>query len=176
MKAIQKAVDYSVKNNVLIFASAGNIAIDLDELKNDGFFYIPAMLNNIVTINSINKHNTIASYSNFGNDISFSMPGGDFNFGNFTGDEEQRVLVYYPNYLIENNNECEKILTASTSIATPMATGVYLLYLEKMNDKELDCHEVLKTIIKESEDLGEIGKDVLYGYGKMAAPIQDEID
>ncbi len=172
IKAFQKAVDYSIKNNVLIFSSAGNVSINLDDLKNDGIIYVPAMLKNVVAINAINKSNTIASYSNFGNYISFSMPGGDFNYINGVEDEKQKILVYFPNYLLEDKNE--KKLTASTSIATPMATGVYSLYLEKLDIEELDVLEILNIIIKDSEDLGKLGKDVLYGYGKMVAPIKND--
>lgn len=174
IKAFQKAVDYSMEKNVLIFSSAGNISINLDDLNYESTIYIPAMLRNVVTINSINKSNSISSYSNFGSNISFSMPGGDFSYIDGVEDERQKILVYFPEYLLEDNNKNGKKLTASTSIATPMATAIYSLYLEKLDVEKPDICETLDIIIKDCEDLGELGKDILYGYGKMTAPVQND--
>lgn len=84
----QRAVDFAIKRGVVVVASAGNDAIDLDE---DGksFISVPAQLKGVISVGATAPFNQanfdgLASYSNFGGrtGISLVAPGGDFAAGN----------------------------------------------------------------------------------------------
>jgi subtilisin family serine protease len=84
VRALQKAVDVATRKGVVVVASAGNGAINLD--KDPGFMLeIPAQLDGVISVGAtgpINQQNfdALASYSNFGGrtGIALVAPGGDF--------------------------------------------------------------------------------------------------
>ncbi len=83
---LQRAVDIATRRGVLVVASAGNDAINLNEdFRN--FRHIPSQLNNVLSVGATAPFNQanfdgLASYSNFGSTgVDMMAPGGDFAAG-----------------------------------------------------------------------------------------------
>lgn len=83
----QRAVDFAIKKGVVVVASAGNSAIDLDR-DPKSFISVPAQLKGVISVGATapfgqTNFDGLASYSNFGGETGISLvaPGGDFAAG-----------------------------------------------------------------------------------------------
>ncbi len=180
LKVYQKAVDYAKKNNVLLIASAGNEGLNLDEYeKKTGNVRLPGGLKSIITIGATTKNEMRAPYSNYGKDIFATAPGGYFgDFFDSMGivDVTSLMLTTYPSYmentLLDTMLNIPKgySLSFGTSLAAPQAAATSALIISRYRDmKGVDPKIGLITrILKDStNDLGEKGKDIEYGYGEI---------
>jgi len=84
--ALTRAVAYARAHGVVVVASAGNAAIDLDN-DNPAFLSVPAQINGVVSVAATGPFaqtdfDALASYSNFGKkSVTIGAPGGDFLSG-----------------------------------------------------------------------------------------------
>ena len=75
MKAYQRAANYAAKHQVLVFSSAGNKGVNLDEMrKTENKVHLPSALKHVVSVGSNMKSNNISPYSNQGREIEFTAP------------------------------------------------------------------------------------------------------
>ena len=66
---VRQAVDRAFANGVVIVAAAGN--------ESKGTVDFPAALANVIAVGAVDARKTLASYSNFGSQISVVAPGGE---------------------------------------------------------------------------------------------------
>jgi len=101
------AVDYAKASNVVLVAGAGNQNQDIEVL--------PAAIEPVNAIAAVDSHDVKASFSNYGNYISFSAPGTD-------------VITTYPGTFA---------MASGTSFSAPFVSGVYALLKEAGSDGKL---------------------------------------
>lgn len=107
----------------------------------------PAALPNVIAVSAVTEDNKTADFSNIGNEIDFSAPG------------DVILSTYIGNTYVG---------MSGTSMAAPFVTGVIALLKEAYPEAD---QNKLKDILKNlSLDLGEKGKDNLFGYGLIQAP------
>ncbi|WP_242281214.1 S8 family serine peptidase [Bacillus cereus group sp. BfR-BA-01347] len=189
IRAYKKAIEYAESKGCVIVASAGNDSINLDEPieknNSDGTkdfqIYLPSSLENVITVSSSAKDNTLASYSNYGNIIDFSAPSGDYgpNFKkNFQIDFKDWIITTSPTNI--EGSEIDQYLgiptgytlSLGTSLASPQVSATAALIISKY--QEIHHHkptakQVIQYLKDGAIDLGNDGKDSFFGYGKINA-------
>jgi hypothetical protein len=115
--ALQTAIDGAVSRDVTVVAAAGNAN---DDVRN----YAPANCEGVVSVGASDKNGKRAVYSNFGEGIDVSAPGGDLN-----GDGTSGV------YTLSNEGAGEPGVdsythTQGTSVAAAHVTGAIARLIE----------------------------------------------
>ena len=144
----ESAVNYAYSKGSLIVAAAGN---DGTAAK-----FNPASFANVVAVSATTKDDTLASYSNFGNWIELSAPGGDTVGGSFL---ETYVLSTY-----KRNGYA---FSVGTSMASPHVAGVAALVLSQ--NPSLTNVDLRTHLQNTADDLGSAGFDPLFGNGRVNA-------
>jgi len=154
----EAAVDYAYNNGVTLLASAGNRASSTLEY--------PGSYASCISISAIQYDDTIAPYSNYGTAVDFCSPGGNLNLDqNFDGWADgilqQRhdgvdftVFKYY--------------FEEGTSPACAIASGVVACIVGK-STVALSPLEVTNILQASAIDIGAVGWDQYYGWGKVNA-------
>ncbi|WP_066255877.1 S8 family serine peptidase [Neobacillus drentensis] len=192
----KRAVQYAVKKNVTIVASAGNESLNYADKKSltdymnatyadSGIRFsgvtieVPGSTPGVINVSSSNKwsSNKLAFYSNYGNGfIDVAAPGGDngpvyastldLNQRDFT----YRALSTWPRYLdayfTMQNNEGYAYLHG-TSMAAPKVAGIAGVI--KAAHPNYTPSQVEALIEKTALDYGKPGHDELYGSGEANA-------
>src|SRR3989344_4916163 len=146
---IQQAMNYAWNQGAILVAAAGNcgsgcnIAPDVGTgtptpvptIVNNPKVY-PAYSNHVISVAALEKDNTIAPYSEFGDWVDIAAPGGMFNCedpDNCTRDEASfGILSTYPTNL--TNGEEKYAFMIGTSMATPQVSGVAALLIAAQSD------------------------------------------
>ena len=141
---LQSAVAYAYGHNCLIVAAAGN--------DNGGPVEYPAMYDQVIAVSALDQGDTIASYSSVGSKIEVSAPGTS-------------ILSTY----IQSNGNPTYAYASGTSMACPHVAGVAALVLTR--NPSLTNINLRNILDMTAVDLGSIGKDSSYGYGKVNAAV-----
>lgn len=145
-KYIDDSIEYAVENGVTVVVAAGN---DNDDTK----YYCPSHLENCIVVSACDSKYEKAYFSNYGNSVDVIAPGVG-------------ILSCVPGGDYESKN--------GTSMATPhiSASAAMIKYANK-NATPAEIEQILKDI---SLDLGDVGKDVYYGYGlpKLSKLIEND--
>lgn len=104
---VEKAIEYAVRNNVLVFCAAGNSG-------NNSDIQYPAKFDTTISIGAINHNLEICDFSCCGNELDFLAPGED-------------IVSATP------GNNYTKM--SGTSMATPFAVGCAALFLSLKKQK-----------------------------------------
>ena len=142
------ALDSAYSKDVLIVAAAGNSG-------SSGPHY-PSDDPNVISVSATTKDDTLASYSNRGNSIELSAPGGDTQGGS-----------YWETYVLSTYKGNSYAFSVGTSMASPHVAGVAALVLSQ--NPNLSNVELRTHLQNTADDLGSTGLDPLYGYGRVNA-------
>jgi len=146
----RQTVEAAIAAGAVIVASAGN-----EDVERESY---PAALPGVIAVSAVAPDLTPASYSNYGDWISVSAPGGDQSAG-MSG-----ILSTYVDGLLHTPTYAE---FQGTSMASPHVAGLAALILAA--NKNLTPAKV-KSIIEETAlDLGGTGRDIFYGWGLVDA-------
>ncbi|WP_105154187.1 S8 family peptidase [Streptococcus suis] len=150
----QRAINYAYNQGSVVVASVGDEGIDLDnqaELKDylgslngkdykqvDGFVRdIPAELDNIVTVGSVDDDDYISSFSNRGSRVDIYATGGGTKALAEVGYENWvSKKLYEKDWVIVPTLEGKFTYAYGTSIATPKVSAALGLIIEKYNLKD----------------------------------------
>ncbi len=150
----QRAINYAYNQGSVVVASVGDEGIDLDnqaELKDylgslngkdynqvDGFVRdIPAELDNIVTVGSVDDDDYISSFSNRGSSVDIYATGGGTKALAEVGYENWvSKKLYEKDWVIVPTLEGKFTYAYGTSIATPKVSAALGLIIEKYNLKD----------------------------------------
>jgi serine protease len=117
-QTMQNAVSYATSNGALVVAAAGNAGTR-------GVSY-PAAFSECLAVSALDPDESLASYSQYGNDIELAAPGTN-------------VLSTWPAPGTNYNR------ISGTSMATPVAAGVAGLTLAKWNLSNVELRNHLKN-------------------------------
>jgi subtilisin family serine protease len=108
--------------------------------------FYPAACTNVVAVSATNASDTRPTWSNFGSYVDVSAPGVDI------------LSVYGTDQYAAWNG---------TSFSSPVASGVIALMAAA--NSTLTNVQLVDLLIKNSDDIGALGKDVYYGSGRVNA-------
>jgi subtilisin family serine protease len=166
--ALQRAVNFASQHRVLLVASVGNDAIDLNtDPKN--IVAAPAELNHVISVGATGPlqqqdFDRIASYSNFGRSaVDLFAPGGEFVEG--VSVEEDAILGPCTTVIPGCEDGTRYILAIGTSQAAPHVAGAAAVIESQFPGDQTD--EFLAQCLLKSADLVTGRRiDLLYGHGR----------
>ncbi|WP_343348961.1 S8 family serine peptidase [Terrisporobacter petrolearius] len=132
---LHDAVEYALKNNVVVVTSAGNDSENVS-------YSCPADMDSVIVTSASDQSDEIAYFSNYGNTVDVAAPG-----------YEILTCSYKGGYTEENG----------TSLSAPHISAIAALI--KLADPNITPAKVESLIISSSEDFGEKGWDKYYGHG-----------
>ena len=140
-----------IENVLKLVRDSGTIMVAGSGNNNSSTFH-PASSSYTIAVGSIDSNNNKSSFSNYGPEIDFVMPGENLKLPSKTG-----VNQY------DTENQGRPI--NGTSLSTPfLAAAIALVKTEYPNYNEEQIVDFLK---QNTDDLGATGKDDYYGYGTV---------
>lgn len=142
---VEDACQYAWNKGCIIVGAAGN--------DNTSTLHYPAAYDTVIAVSATNKYDEKASYSNYGDWIELSAPGGD------GADYYDWILSTY----LDNGYAW----AYGTSMAAPHVSGLAGLvwsYESSLTNQQLRVH-----LRNTADDLGAPGKDPYFGYGRINA-------
>ncbi|MEM3041571.1 MAG: S8 family peptidase, partial [Nitrososphaerota archaeon] len=151
---LESAVKYTYDKGCLLVAAAGNGNTDRP-------FYPAALPNVLAVASTYGEDDQRAPYSNFGEYVDISAPGGfDVNLNGRVDIGEHWILSTYR----END---KFVYLYGTSLAAPHVSGLAALY--KSRYPKATCIQIEEILKRTAEDIGPKGWDPYYGYGRINA-------
>ena len=147
----QEAVNYANTKGTVMFAAAGNEALDGNPIE------YPAAYTNVIGVGATTNTDNIAYYSNYNEYVDISAPG----YGILSTFPTYPVSLSYWGYLEDYD------YMDGTSMASPVAAGVGALVLA--TNPALSPLQVEQIIENNADDKGAPGKDPYYGFGRINA-------
>ncbi len=138
------AINAAAASGVLVVASAGN--------ESTNAAHYPSDIDSVLGVIATDMNDTIASYSNYGAAKDISAPGGSV-----TSTVNSRILSTYKGG--------QYAWMAGTSMASPVVAGAAALIWSV--DPSLTADEVKSLICETAVDIGAVGRDNYYGYGRI---------
>jgi Subtilisin-like serine proteases len=138
-QAFEEACDYAYSSDVLLVAAAGNSG-DGDVTTNNVEY--PGKFDSVIAVSAIDSTGTAPMWSSDGDEVELAAPGVSI-YSTFLND----------GYAAESG----------TSMATPFVSGVAALI--KSENPSLSSQEIRSLLYSNAIDLGDSGKDPVYGFG-----------
>lgn len=136
--AYNNVLQKAIDNGITIIASAGNYG------HKENPIYYPASYDRIISVGAINKYDEVPYFSEHNQYIDVVAPG-------------ENIMTTIPNN--------RYIAVSGTSFSAPFVSAVAAML--KSLDKRLEPDDIRALLISTSKDLGTIGKDNYYGYGRV---------
>lgn len=158
--SLHAAIQYAYANDVLLVGAAGN----------DGEMVptYPAAYPEVMAVGATAMGGKRARYSNYGDWIDVSAPGGDevkvWGGGHMAGGQPWEVAT---DKKILSTTVGDYGYAKGTSMSAAHVSGVAALIKSKC--PEYSAREVRKVIENTCDDLGHLGKDMWFGYGRVNA-------
>ncbi|MEM7126650.1 MAG: S8 family peptidase [Chloroflexota bacterium] len=137
--AVQRAVEYAQERGVLLVAAAGNS-------RSQDYFY-PAAYSGVLSVAATDNNDREWGLSNRGNFIDIAAPG---------------YLIYST-----SRGDSPYHYMTGTSMATPFVTGLAGLLLSQSPQRT--STDLTELILYSATDLGELGWDPIFGFGRIDA-------
>lgn len=134
---LKEAVNKAIQKGIIIICASGDDSTDQ--------YLYPASYDGVISVTSVDANNVQLIFNNTNDKIIISALGERVN----TGVKKDNELVYING------------TSASTAIVTAEVTDL------KLNNPNLSREQLLQVIMNTSTDLGETGKDDIYGYGLL---------
>ncbi|REJ08791.1 S8 family peptidase [Halobacillus trueperi] len=145
-QALQDAKDAGI----IVVAASGNRDVCTYNDVTDVLY--PARYPGIVSVGAVEEDQSDSGYTYGGPSLDFTAPGMNIK----------------STYIATEDQQSGYETLSGSSMAAPHVTGVLTLYKEMF--PEFDKDELLNIAINNSLDLGESGKDNIYGHGMIQAP------
>ncbi|MCH5155858.1 MAG: leucine-rich repeat protein [Clostridiales bacterium] len=148
--------DQAYQNNIMSVVAAGNDSYYAED-------YFPANCKSALTVSALSQNVIyenfpfVSYYSNYGSNVDLCLPGT--NVLSCVPDGYN----YSQDYLYSTTGGTYAYLSG-TSMATPHASALVALYATYMGES-YNTAKVEKAIKNNSYDLGDLGRDDLFGYG-----------
>lgn len=161
IEAEREAIQNAVSQGVTVVAAAGN---------NGTCVEYPAQFPEVIAVGATTKADDIAGYSGRGPEVWVSAPGGSLSFEEFVKQLELGFGQLVPKldtllvspYLRDNYGWFN-----GTSAATPIVSGVVALMTSV--DGDLTPQQIRDVLAATAQDMGESGRDPLFGHGRVDA-------
>ncbi len=142
-QALEEVCNTAYANGVLLIAAAGNSG-DGNAFTDEVMY--PAKFDSVIAVGAINRNDTAPYFSASGPEVELAAPGVEI-YSTWPRD----TYTY----------------ASGTSMAAPFVTGVAALYWSE--NQSLSNSELRELLRNTALDLGEKGKDNVYGYGLVMA-------
>lgn len=167
--ALNRAINYAHRNDVVVVSSAGNANHDLQH--NGNMIQVPCESGVGMCISATGPTQAKASYSNYGSSaIHVASPGGE------GGPVGRGVYVLSPcsTYSVvvlfcrrpQPTSPIRYLYVSGTSQAAPHVSGIAALLRARGYQQ---ASQIITTIQQTSDDLGKPGTDQFYGAGRVNA-------
>lgn len=140
-KRLHEEIQKAHRKGVILVAATGNENTQVSW---------PARYDEVIAVSALDQEYQRAKFSNYGIKNEIIAPGVD-------------IISTY------KNGTYAKL--SGTSMATPIVSGaaaLYLSYQRKIGLKTQTTNQVYEALIQSTIDLGNTGKDHLYGYGLIS--------
>jgi subtilisin family serine protease len=171
VSVINRAFNHAFRNGTVVVTSAGNANLDMDA--DEDLYKAYCTTPNVVCVSATGPTSRVsvngpwtnvdakASYSNYGSAVFVAAPGGN-GASSVTAACSQQSL---------NVPVCRTgtyvIGISGTSMAAPHASGVAALLVEQVGKRNPGL--VRNRLAQSADDLGEEGRDPIYGRGRINA-------
>ncbi len=158
---------YVYSKGCVAIAAAGNGDALGIPLNVSGF--TPANIDTVIAVSASGQNDQKCSFSNYGDKVDVSAPGGNDSQGgdNYnilsTMPDNSALTVTYPHLKVSNGY----YRFYGTSMACPYVAGVAALILSENHNLTPD--EVSGIIRMSADDIGDPGRDINFGYGRINA-------
>jgi serine protease len=162
-KTEQDAILAARAQGVIVIAAAGN--------ENTSAFHSPASLEGVISVSAVDLNSAKAPYSNFGSGIDVAAPGGNTSVDRNGDGYADGVL----STVGTDEGEFTFRFYQGTSMAAPHVAGVVALMLAVNPSLTPDDIDRLlegthpSTTIPITRDLGQPGRDDMFGHGLIDA-------
>lgn len=144
------------KGCVVVFSAGNNYPVDKCGYGPSGYVSFPSTVNGVLCVSAINKYGSISSYSSRGSRVDIAAIGGESDI---------RTLDRMGSNGYNSGNDMNDF--GGTSAACPQVSGVAALILSL--NPNLTEQQVKDLITQNATDIGSVGKDNLYGWGRIDA-------
>jgi len=149
---VDDAIAYAIAKDIVIVAAAGN--------SNGDTPYFPANNPDVIAVAAVDYNQRRTWYSNKGDALTISAPGGDTSQDANHDSQPDGVLQQ-----TFENNIWDYYFLQGTSMATPHVAGAAALL--RSYAPAANRNEVEEALINTAKDLGDPGFDTLYGNGLL---------
>lgn len=156
---IHDAIEYADSKGVLVVAAGGNAGCNLNYRY---CWYSPALEEKVMAVGASTPHDSLASFSNYGNKLELVAPGGEW------ASDTYNILSLRARGTDMGTPVTDQLtLGAGTSMAAPHVTGVAGMVWAQ--HPEWTPAQVRTHLQQTADDLGVTGRDKYYGYGLVNA-------